>query len=59
MYNIAWFAHKAHYFLTFFGAGGKNGENRNLAGFTTGFEKKKKKYAQIMLYCICETTKHY
>ena len=49
--------HKAHYFLTFFGAGGKNGENRNLAGFTTGFEKKKNVHKSCYIAYICETTK--
>ena len=50
--------HKAHYFLTFFGAGGKNGENRNLAGFTTGFEEKKMCTNHVILH-ICETTKKF
>ena len=48
--------HKAHYILHFFVARGKNEKNRNLAGFTTGFEKKKK-CEQIILYCTCGTTK--
>ena len=50
------FTHKAHYILHFFVARGKNEKNRNLAGFTTGFGKKKMCTNHVILH-ICETTK--